>query len=165
MPTAIKFKWLPSNVTDVLRVGQPSGRCQRCGKRGLRFLHHLVHPVEGTITVGCECARLICYGYCPDREERKLRNLWARRSRWLVRNWRVSQNGNEWLRIQQKHGPTARVVIVKSRFGGYSYLIAIGETETRGQWRGPYSDSDVAKLAAFDEMAEKLHWRESEIEA
>src|SRR5438270_5532708 len=142
-----KTGWRPIRVTDLRATGQEPGACDRCPRRNLRFLHVLAHPTAGERAVGSECARRLCFGYPAAREEAKLRSRWARRSRWLTRNWGTSWNGNPTLRF--KHGGRWVQVTVFFKFGRWSFSVAVGR-EPPDYPRGGYPTPDAAKLGAFD---------------
>lgn len=157
MPTipTTKTGWYPIGVVDLRRTGEYPGQCDRCDRRNLRYLHTLEHPTEGQVHVGSECAKRICYGYAPEREERRLRRLWARRSRWLIRNWATSWNGNPTLKFKHD-GKPVRVTVFVDQFDEFSYCIDIaGERQYPS---GGYPTVDAAKLGAFDRLADACEW-------
>lgn len=95
------------------------GRCQRCGKGGLRFVHlmeciNYPHRVE----VGSECARFLCPSYDPDKAERRLQTRVKRFKDWESSpDWWTSLIGNHYL-----IGPTYQAGVVAS-FPGYRWFI------------------------------------------
>lgn len=150
-----KTGWRPLRCTDLRIAGGEPGHCERCGRNDLRFLHVVSHPDSGKLAVGSECAKRLCHGYDPDRAEGRLRNLWARRSRWLTRNWATSWNGNETLRVASDRG-AVRVTVFPGRFGGWSWCVSVeGEPSFPSE---RYATADAAKLGAFDRVAEILDW-------
>ena len=74
--------WRLLKVIDLMLSGDYPGTCDRdrCGRTDIRFLH-VLQAGEQRIRVGSECARHLCHGYLPELEERRLKNLWARRKR------------------------------------------------------------------------------------
>lgn len=156
-PNNTNSLWRPRRVIDLREVGKGPGICDRCDRRDLRFLHILEHPDEAQVQVGRECARRLCFDYSPEREERRLRNLWARRSRWLMRNWGTSRNGNETLTLRLAEGEKVRVTVFL-RFGAWAY--SIGDKCGCHFSRERFTTSDTAKLAAFDALAIALGWAE-----
>ena len=147
--------WRPGQVIDLRAAGKEPGVCDRCDRKNIRFLHTVDHPEEGLFQVGSECARRLCYGYAPEREESRLRNLWARRSRWLQRNWGTSRNGNETLTLRLAEGEKVRVTVF-FRFGAWAY--SIGDKSGCHFSRERFATSGTAKLAAFDALAIALGW-------
>jgi hypothetical protein len=150
-----KTGWQPIRATDLQAAGTGPGTCDRCGRRDLRFLHTVHNLDEGELQVGSECARRLCYGYSPEREEQRLRNLWARRSRWLTRNWGTSWKGNETLTFKHE-GKTVRVTVFPGNFGGWSYCIAFRGDPLYPS--GSFLTADAAKLDAFDRVAVVAGW-------
>jgi len=73
--------WQPVRATDLRAAGSPPGTCERCGRTNIRFIHLISHATLGESLVGSECARRLCFGYSPEREEARLRKLWQRQSR------------------------------------------------------------------------------------
>lgn len=154
MVTSTKTGWQAIRAIDLRATGEEPGTCQRCGRHDLRFLHTVDHPDEGHLQVGCECARRLCYGYAPEREEHRLHNLWSRRSRWLTRNWGQSRKGNETLKFKHE-GETVRVTIFPDGFGAFGYCIAVGGTPFYSE---KFATADAAKLGAFDALADTCGW-------
>ena len=154
-PTLTKTGWCPIRAVDLRVVGNEPGMCDRCGRSDLRYVHTVAHPDQGQLQVGSECAKRICYGYSPDREERRLRNLWSRRSRWLTRNWATSWKGNETLKFRHD-GELVRVTIFTVRFDAVGYCIAVDGDPYYSPEK--FATSDAAKLAAFDKIANAAAW-------
>ncbi|NSX86358.1 hypothetical protein G6L86_12255 [Agrobacterium tumefaciens] len=71
-----------------------------CGREEIRYVHHMVNEdYEGGLDVGCVCAEKMEDDYVnPRRRERDLKNVAARRKRWLTRKWKTSQSGNPYLK-------------------------------------------------------------------
>lgn len=156
LPTPRVSQWRPVGAIDLRAIGSEPGECQRCGRENLRFLHIVANPAKERMQVGAECARRLCYGYSPKREEARLRNLWTRRSRWLTRNWGTSRAGNPTLKFDH-NGETIWVTVYSdSRFGGWKYSLVGDEEKYFSPIR--YASADAAKLAAFDRIAEALEW-------
>lgn len=153
--TRTKTGWHPVRASDLKVTGTWPGTCGRCGRRDLRFLHTVADPDGTEHHVGSECARRLCYGYSPEREEGRLRNLWQRRSRWLTRNWGRSWNGNETLTFPTD-GHAVRVTVFAGRFGGWSFCVGYGDDRVFAP--RAFESVDEAKLAAFDEVARVAGW-------
>ena len=143
--------WQPKGAIDLRATDDEPGTCDRCGQRDLRILH----TEEGQLHVGSESAKRLCWGYDPCRVEKRLNNLWSRRSRWLTRNWGMSWNGNDTLMFRHT-GETVRVTIFINKFGQFMYCVSIdGNPFYSSQ---SFAEADVAKLAAFDRIAVELKW-------
>jgi hypothetical protein len=148
--------WHPKGCVDlILERGVACGLCQQCGKTGLRFLHSVENAEGDVLKVGSECARHLCNGYPAKDEERRLINRWARRTRWLKRSWATSSKGNPYLRFEHEGRVVLVTVYPNQRFGGWSFCLKIGRDEPV-YGSGRYDRE--AKLAAFDRLAELLHW-------
>ncbi len=74
--------------------------CEMCEFAMVRYVHvmsHLEYP--STINAGCVCAEWMEDNYVdPKLREREVRNRTKRRERFVRRDWRISRNGNEYLR-------------------------------------------------------------------
>jgi hypothetical protein len=155
MIASTKTGWRPIQATDIRLTGESPAICERCGRTGLRFVHTVEHLDEGRLRVGCECAKRLCFGYHPEHEERRLQNLWSRRSRWLTRNWGKSWNGNANLLFKHQVN-TIRVTVFPGKFGGFAYCVTgFGNVFFPSE---KFARADDAKLAAFDWLADNLHW-------
>lgn len=129
------------------------GRCEKCGREDLRFLHQLEHPETGEhLTVGCQCAANLCLAYDSKDEERRLKNLFQRKRKWLTRKWRRSRRRNEYLRIRVD-GEQVTVTIFPSRFHENTWTYSLGWDDGL-DFSGSYDTPDDAKLAAFDRLEE-----------
>lgn len=148
----IQAAWHPIGATDLRLIGQYPGTCDRCKRRDLRFVHTLEAADGRQMRVGSECARHLCLNYLPELEESRLNNRWARRSRWLTRNWRTNCKGNTTLAFKHNGEPT-RVTVFKAKFDGWSYCIALSRGSSTFS-TGRFASADEAKLAAFDHFAE-----------
>lgn len=138
--------WVCDFVTD---LGTPDAHCAMCGREEIRFVHHMSHEdyPEG-LDVGCVCAEKMEDDYVtPRRREQDLRNVAARRKRWLLRKWKISQAGNPYLKTDGFH-----IVVFKQgddSWGGKLTEVATGFSVTN---KKRYRNADEAKLGAFDGM-------------
>jgi len=137
--------WVCIAVED---LEQASERCEMCGNEGIRYVHtmwHETYPKE--LLVGCVCAEKMEMEYeiSPQQREAGLKSRANRRSRWLTRNWRLSNNDNEYLKSD-----------------GYIFLIAQKYGKFRAVWKNQdyedwhnlpkfYATAAEAKLALFDD--------------
>lgn len=136
--------WQCTGITD---LGSPCGICEMCGKQIIRYAHHMRHPAyRKSITAGCVCAGNMEGDLEAARaRERDLKNLGARRENFLKRKWKVSRNGNEYLKIDEH-----LIVLVKSAKNGrwsYSFdgVFSQESFETR----------EGALLSVFNRLAKK----------
>ena len=157
-PEHVELLWRPVRAADLRLVGQEPGTCDRCGRHDLRFLHTIVHLDGGQLQVGSECARRLCSDYSPKFEEAKMRSLWARRTRWLTRKWRLSTKGNEYLRFPHERKKVVVTIFpdaCKPWLWGYFTVVGRGQRHFSPE---KFTSSDAAKMAAFDSLSVKLEW-------
>ena len=90
--------WTCVGVSD---LGAPVGVCEMCGYQIIRYVHHMTHPSCRSLDVGCICAgkmegdvdRAI-------KRENEFKNKEARRENFLKRKWKISRNGNQYVKIK-----------------------------------------------------------------
>jgi hypothetical protein len=127
--------------------GTATFSCENCGFPHVRFMHELINQRKGQqVKVGCVCAEHLIQDFTtPKLRERALKGRAGRRMRWPTLNWRLSRNGNLYLR-------KAGVVVVLRRgpLGGWaaSYMPIDGTDWIRVP--GWHETAEQAKLAAFD---------------
>src|SRR5262249_17023418 len=119
--------------------------CEMCEVQSIRYVHVMTHPLYPDLRCGCVCAGHMEEDYAAARQrEHQFKLRQARRSRWLTRRWRCSQQGNDFLNTDGFN------VVVFPRPGG---VWSARVTDTRcGVTRFsqlPYTTPDAAKLAAF----------------
>lgn len=102
--------WTLEDVYDVREEGQSADdtdyeTCMMCNNERIRFVHVVSHvDVWGNYKVGCVCAEKMTNDYLtPKRLETALRNRAGRRVNWLNKKWKISQNGNQYLSIEDHH--------------------------------------------------------------
>ena len=117
--------------------------CQMCGHEKIRFVHVMEHSdQEDGLRVGCVCAEKMSGDYVgPRQREAKLRNRAARRTRWLLRKWRVSAKGNSFMNVD---GYNLGVHMNQYKRWGYRIESRFGPKT--------YATKDEAKLALFDDF-------------
>lgn len=136
-------------------LGRADGNCEMCGREEIRYVHYMEHPeYDGTISAGCICAEKMESGYrgsttppgARDRE-RSLRNVAARRTRWLgLMGWRLSKNGNPHISKDGFH------IVTFEKKGRFKFLIEIVSENEKYFSRRGYPTVEEAQLAAFDAM-------------
>jgi hypothetical protein len=128
---------------DVIDHEKPSETCQMCGNERIRFVHVMLHSqYSGSLAVGCVCAEKMSNDYVnPRRRETLLRNKAARRERWLSRKWKLSRNGNFWLKIDGHH-----IIVFRSKFVRDRWGFGVDGNFSSSK----YGSVDEAKLASFD---------------
>lgn len=128
--------------------------CEMCGNESLRFVHVMEHPEYlGGLEVGCVCAEKMCKDYDGQARERRLVNRAKRRAKWLTREWRLSSNGNPYLRVE---GYNVGVYPDKFRPGKWRWWVGFGNAMSNSPIS--YPSIEAAKLAVFDALANKLAW-------
>ena len=140
--------WTCIGVEDLRSDGQVAdetdyGSCSMCGNEKIRFVHTMRHPeFDKDLEVGCMCAEKMTDDYfSPKIREKELKSKADRRARWLQRRWRLSANGNEYMKIDGNH---ILVFLKKNRRWGYKLNDFFSEES--------YSTSDEAKLALFEKF-------------
>ncbi len=89
--------WTCVGVED---LGAPVGICQMCGYQIIRYAHQMEHPQYAGLSVGCVCAgRMEGDVAGAKRREAEFKNRQARRVNFFKRQWKHSQKGNEYLKI------------------------------------------------------------------
>jgi len=83
----------------------------------------------------------------PVEREKRLRNTATRRARWLSLNWRLSRNGNRWIRTKEGFH-----VVVFRKPGGWGGRVQDLETKRSRIAQRTYPAQERAMLAAFDAM-------------
>ncbi len=89
--------WSCTGVDD---LGEPAGICEMCGYQIIRYVHHMEHPRYRSLAVGCVCAGKM-EGDIGEakRREAEFKKRQSRRLHFFERKWKVSQRGNEYLKI------------------------------------------------------------------
>lgn len=89
--------WSCTGVSD---LGAPLGICEMCGYQVIRYVHHMEHPGCRSLAVGCVCAGKM-EGDIPGAKHREaeFKKKQTRKANFFKRNWKVSQKGNEYLKI------------------------------------------------------------------
>lgn len=102
--------WNLIDVVDIKEDGHHEDdknyeTCMMCGNEKIRFVHILEHSeVENEFRVGCVCAEKMTSDYTnPKRLENELRNKAARRSKLIIKEWKCSKNGNQYLNKDGHH--------------------------------------------------------------
>lgn len=141
--------WTCIAIEDVEREYES---CEMCGNEKIRYVHTMTHPSHADeLRVGCICASKMEEGYAAAEAEKTLRNRSTRRSKWLTRDWRVSQKGNEFLNLTANEERKNVVVFGSARRWGF--MINDRDDDEAQSIRGSgYASSDEAKLAAFDAL-------------
>lgn len=149
-------RWHPKGAVDLAAAGKTYATCEHCGRTGVRYLYTVVHALHGRKLVGSECARHLCHGFDPKREEDKLKAQWRRRSALLTKRWGTSQSGGNPTITFMHNGNRVRVTVFSAKRGGYRYSIARDRSVDFSDER--YPSIDVAKTAAIDRMASESGW-------
>ncbi len=139
-----KTGWKCVGVTD---LGSPSGVCEMCGRHIIRYVHHMVHPHYKSLDVGCICAgKMEGNLERAKKREAEFKNKEERRKNFKKRKWKVSKNGNNFLKIKE-------------------HLIVLYYNDKYKNWKYSldnkfcvevYRTKDEAKNAAFEALESAL---------
>lgn len=141
---------------DFEDLEEPSEICQMCELAEIRYVHIMRHPeYEEDLRCGCVCAEHMEGDYVgPRRRETDAKNVSSRRMRWLTREWRISENGNLFLRTD---GFVIVVYPMGDGFGGFIEDSISGRKKFSNK---RYQTVRDVKAAAFDAMVQlKKRWR------
>jgi hypothetical protein len=131
---------------DIEDLGEPSKTCEMCETQPIRYIHHMQHPGYPEVL----CCGCVCAGHMEDdytearRRENTIRNAGARRSRWLQRNWRLSQTGNPFLNADGYN------IVVYPAGEEWKFRVTNRKTNYFINSRKLLATTDAAKLRAFD---------------
>jgi hypothetical protein len=151
--------------TDLEDLGACVATCENCGKERIRYVHHMQHPERPEpLAVGCICAGYLTGDYAGAiRRERRAKDR-ARRlkrahsrdevSRYLRRNWDLSENGNPCLKT------CGFILVVFHRDHAWSGVVIDTLTDERRFARWTFPDEETAKRAAIKGMLRMKKERE-----
>lgn len=133
---------------DIEDLGEPSTTCEMCETQEIRYVHHMQHPsYPEVLACGCICAGHMENDYDrAQRREKIVRNASARRSRWLMRDWRISRSGNPFLNADGYN------IVVYPAGQEWGFRITNRQTDYAITSRKLLATIDGAKLRAFDAM-------------
>jgi hypothetical protein len=139
--------WMLVDVVDIREDGQTACEteyetCMMCGNEKIRYVHIVKHVEVGEeFRVGCSCAEKMTNDYVnPKQRESQLKNRASRRINWMKKNWKVSKNGNLFLKIE------GRLLLIYQDKKSNKYKVKIGE-----QFGTKSFDTlELAKIAAFN---------------
>ena len=132
--------WTCTSVRD---LGAPTGICEMCGNQIIRYVHHMTHPDYHPLEVGCVCAgKMEGNINCAKRRESDLKNEEARRNNFINRKWKLSKNGNLYIRVKDHF-----IFVGSSKDGKkWKYSIDLNFCTTS------FSSKREAMSAAFDAL-------------
>jgi len=150
--------WTLEDVIDVREDGQEEWEtdyetCMMCGKEKIRYAHILTHPeIEEEYRVGCICAEKMTGDYInPKEREKALRNKTNRRINWTKKEWKISQNGNYFIRLED------RLLLIYRDKKSNKFKVKIGEVFGKKS----FDNLEKAKVAIFNDieyLKEKDEW-------
>lgn len=152
--------WHPETIVDTKqpKPGEPrSGKCDRCGKQNLRYVHIVKHPdIDATARLGCCCAARMCLDYDAATEEREFKNRAARKLRFAdLSKWRESRNNpaNIVRTVRTGHG-TAKVTVYQKSGQCFAFSLSSGPRKRPDTYfdQRAYSSRSEAIQAAFNFM-------------
>lgn len=114
--------------------------CEFCDQEHIRYVHVLSHrEYPDTMRVGCICSCHLTEDYVnPKRREREVRNLAAKRKRFVTTNWGRNRYGGE-----TKEVDGYRITVSQKRDGFRIWIN--GKEGSRF-----YAAAEIAKATAFD---------------
>lgn len=117
--------------------------CQMCGNEKIRYVHVMRHSDYGEeLQVGCQCAEKMSDDYLGPREkENALRGRASRRAKWLRRKWRLSANGNTYIKVDGN-----QFLVMESRYQRGSYLAYINGVRLKVL----FESKELAQFAMFN---------------
>jgi hypothetical protein len=150
--------WSLDTVIDVREDGQEEWEtdyesCMMCGNEKIRFVHIVSHPeINEEFRVGCICAEKMTGDYVnPKRREQDLQNRARRRANWSNKNWKISKNGNHYLKLDGK-----LLVIFRDK-KNLKFKVTVDGTFGKHSFK----TFELAKVAAFngvEYLKEKGEW-------
>jgi hypothetical protein len=146
--------WMCVEMED---LEEPTHTCEMCGQEEIRYVHYMMHPqFANVLAVGCICACNMENDYWgPRKRERQWRNRASRKARWLTREWRISHQGNPYLKADGLHVVVFRHKKTLPTFP-FGFCVSRREDVKRFS-RKRYRTVEEAKLAAFDVFWELLN--------
>ena len=135
------------SCVDIEDVGEQNHECEMCEVMLVRYVHTMEHPDHETLRVGCICAGNMEQDLAGARQrEADFKSRLSRRARWLIRDWRMSMAGNDYVNCEGFN------VVVYPRNGRWSARVEHRATGVHRVSRLPYASADAAKLAALNVM-------------
>lgn len=137
--------------------GAPDEACEMCEHQSIRYVHSMRHPeYPHILRVGCECAGKMEEDYAAAAwREKQGKNYARRKANWLTRTWRISAQGNEYIRVESFH-----IVVYPGSSGLWKARITDTQTENSLVSKRRYYTAEQVKIAAFDAMLMlKEKWR------
>jgi hypothetical protein len=137
---------------DIEDLGKPNLECEMCESQTIRYVHHMEHPTyPEVLQVGCICAGHMEGDLAAARtREASMKSRAGKRTRWLSRVWRISANGNPWIKAYGYR------VTVYPRGGGWAATVSPEDDSFVKYSRRNYPTVDRAKLASFDQITRLL---------
>lgn len=122
-------------------------KCEMCEAMHIRYVHTMTHPdYPGELGCGCVCAGNMEQDLqAARRREASMKNSLRRRQAFVrSRHWRISQNGNPWMR---RDGWS---VTIFRRGNGFKAVLSSADKKIF--LPQVFATADEAKLAAYDAM-------------
>jgi hypothetical protein len=137
---------------DIEDLGSLSTICEMCEAQPIRYVHYMKHPdYKEILGVGCVCAGNMENDYLRAKQRDDfMKSRMDKRKRWLSRNWKISSNGNDFIKSD------GYIVVMKQNGILWSATIAKDNSNDWKWSRRKYESEDMAKLAAFDYLTKLL---------
>ena len=115
--------WSCVGISD---LGEPAGICEMCGYQIIRYVHHMVHPAYRSLDVGCICAgKMEGDVEKAKKRENDFKRKESRRNNFVKRKWKISKNGNQYLKIKD------HVVVLFRHKNGRDWMYSIDSNSAR----------------------------------
>jgi hypothetical protein len=133
---------------DIEDAEEQEFQCEMCEATLIRYLHVMEHErYPEVLRAGCICAGNMERDLAAARQrETDFKKRQARRSRWLIRDWRTSRHGNDYLNTDGFNV----VIYPKGRY--WSGRVQNRESGA-ARFLGVFINVEAAKLAGFDLMS------------
>ncbi len=150
--------WFLIDVIDIRGEGQSEHEtsyeeCMMCGNEKIRYVHIVQHDdILEEFRVGCNCAEKMTEDYVnPRRRERDLRNRASRLTNWIDKQWKISQAGNPFLRLDRHF-----FLIFKDKYSGtFKYKLDENFCEKKFE---TIEDAKRASFKAMEKMKNRGDW-------
>lgn len=145
VPGVPHIGWKNINMED---LGDDMKLCMMCESSEIRYAHHMEHPeYNGTLMVGCICAQHMEDNYKDaQKREKILKNVTRRRETWARKRWKLSNNGNWYLKIE------GYVIVLIKMSKNYSIRVKNAKNDRTIVSPNKYDTLERAKDFAFNAL-------------
>jgi hypothetical protein len=131
---------------DIEDLGEPSLTCEMCEFQEIRYVHYMKHPgYKDILKVGCICAGNMEENLLHARKRDEfMRSRSSKRKRWLSRQWKISRNGNEYIKSD------GYIITIFQKGKTWNALIKTEDNKFKEWSKRVYQTPDEVKISAFD---------------